>query len=106
MHAVKVTYTVKSEYVETNQQNITAVMDALRDNPIEGMWYKSFLLEDGQSFMHINIAKDKETADKLMDVEAFTTFRQQLKQSEPVAPPKVESITPVGDLTHFFYSYS
>lgn len=102
MKAVRVIYTVKPEYVETNQKNITAVMDYLRDNPIEGMWYKSFLLEDGQTFMHINISKDEETLGKLGEVELFNEFRRQLKESEPLVPPKSENISPVGNDSHFF----
>lgn len=102
MQAVRVTYTVKPEYVATNQANITKVMDYLKENPIEGMWYKSFLLEDGVSFMHINIARDEETMGKLQEVELFTEFQKQLRASEPVSPPNPESISPVGDASHFF----
>ncbi|MBT5856456.1 hypothetical protein HOH87_07490 [bacterium] len=90
MKAVKVTYTVKPEYVSTNQQNIKAVMDYLEANPIEGMDYNAYLLEDGQSFMHINVAKDEATMNQLLSVDAFNAFRMALKASEPVSPPKSE----------------
>lgn len=96
MKAVKVQYTVQPEYVEQNQANIQKVMDAIRANPIEGMQYSSFLLEDGQTFVHINMSKDEATMSKLNDVPEFTEFRIALKASGPVAPPKSESLNLVG----------
>ena len=96
MKTVKVTYRVKPEYVEQNKKNIHAVMDYLKDNPIEGMYYSSYQLDDEESFMHINIAQDEATMNKLNDVEAFTVFRMQLKASEPVEPPNAKDIALVG----------
>lgn len=92
MKAVRVQYTVKPEYVETNKKNIHAVMNHLKNNQIEGMWYRAFLLEDGQSFMHINICENEETMGKLGEIELFNKFRMELKASSPVSPPKSENI--------------
>ena len=66
MKAVKVTYTVQPEYAEQNKNNIQRVMSALRANPIPGMQYSTFILDDGQTFVHINMSKDQETLSKLM----------------------------------------
>jgi len=93
MKAVKVLYKVQPEYVRTNIENIKAVMNELEDNPIEGMWYKAFLLEDGQSFMHINISDNQEIMDKINDVELFNKFRTELKDSKPINPPVLEKLT-------------
>ena len=102
MIALRGTYTVKPEYVTTNQKNIAALMDHLHDHPIEGLWHKAFLLEDGQSFMHLNIAKDQATLDKISEVDAYRNFRTQLGASGPVAAPKLKNLSPVGELKHFF----
>ncbi len=96
MKAVKVQYTVKPAYVETNKANIQKVMDKLRENPIKGMQYASFLLDDGQTFVHINMADDQETLDKLQEVTEFNAFRRALKASEPVTPPKSENLNLVA----------
>jgi len=96
MKAVRVQYTVKREYVEQNKKNIKAVMDALKANPIDGMYYSSYQLADGVSFMHVNFAKDDSTMSKLNDVQAFNDFRMALKASGPVSPPNGEDITLVG----------
>jgi len=92
MKAVKVQYTVKPEYVEKNKANIRKVMEALRSNPIPGMHYASFTLDDGQTFVHINMAKDPETLSRLNEVKEFGEFREALKASGPVSPPASESL--------------
>ena len=96
MKAVQVVYTVQPEYVEQNKANIRKVMETLHSNPIQGMYYASFTLDDGVTFVHINMARDQETMDKLQEVEAFTEFRMALKASGPVSPPKSESLNLVG----------
>ncbi len=97
MKAVKVQYTVRPEYVETNKENIRKVMNKLRSNPIEGMNYSSFLLDDGQTFVHINMARDEETLARLQsEVPEFNEFRSALKESQPLSPPKSENLNLVG----------
>ena len=97
MVAVRVKYTVTTEYIEQNKANIRKVMDFLKANPIEGMLYSSFNIEgDEQTFVHINICKDGETLSKLNDVEAFQNFRQSLKASSPISPPQQTKLIPVG----------
>ena len=89
-------YTVKPEYVAQNKANIQKVMDALKSNPIAGMQYASFTLDDGQTFVHINMANDQETMDRLQEVEVFNEFRMALKASGPLSPPKSENLNLVG----------
>ena len=97
MKAVKVQYTVKEEYVVQNKANIQKVMEEIRTNPIEGMFYSSYTVEgDGQTFVHINIAKDGETIGKLNEVEAFQAFRKALKASNPISPPHRTDLELVG----------
>lgn len=104
MKAVRVQYTVKPEYIEQNKKNIRAVMDAIKANPIEGMFYSTYQLPDGVSFMHLNFATDGETMNRLNAVEAFTAFRMALKASEPVSPPKSEELEFVGSSIELFKS--
>lgn len=96
MKSVKVTYQVKPKFIEQNKKNIQAVMNYLKDNPIEGMYYSTYQLDDEGSFMHINFARDEETMNKLNDVNAFVEFRMQLKASEPIESPKSQNIEFVG----------
>lgn len=96
MKAVQVKYTVKPEYAEQNKSNIRKVMDRLKAQPIEGMFYSSHTLEDGQTFVHINIARDQETLSKLGEVEEFNQFRAALKASGPLNPPQSTQLNPVA----------
>lgn len=96
MKAVRVKYTVKPEYVETNKENIRKVMEVLKRNPIKKMQYASFLLDDGQTFIHINMAEDQATLDKLQELEEFGQFRMALKASEPISPPQSENLNLVA----------
>ena len=96
MKAVKVQYIVKPEYADQNKANIRKVMDALRKHPIDGMLYSTFTLDDGQTFVHINICRDGETLSKLNDVVEFQEFRNALKASGPVSPPHQTNLNPVA----------
>ena len=96
MKAVKVTYTVKPEYVDQNKANIRRVMEASRTNPILGMRYASFTLDDGQTFVHINMAEDEETLSKLGELKEFEDFRMALVASEPISPPDSENLNLVA----------
>lgn len=96
MKAVKVQYTVKPEFVEQNKANIRRVMEAIRSQPVPGMHYASFTLDDGQTFVHINMAKDGDTMSKLNDFPEFGEFRKALKESGPLSPPKADDLTLVG----------
>ncbi len=96
MKAVQVRYTVKSDYVEQNKANIRKVMDALVANPIEGMLYSTYTVDGGETFVHINIARDGETLSKLNDVQEFKDFRMALKASGPISPPNQTELIPVA----------
>ena len=77
MRAVKVEYTVKPEFVETNKANIQKVMDELREKGSPGVLYSTYLKEDGVSFVHFSIHKDEENI--ITSLPAFIAFSTQLK---------------------------
>lgn len=96
MKAVQVRYTVQENYVDQNKINIKKVTDALIAKPIDGMLYSSYTIDDGNTFVHINISKDGETMSKLSALPEFQNFRQQLKESQPLSPPKATPLELVG----------
>lgn len=96
MKIVRVQYTVRPEYVEANRARIRAVMEDLRAHPIEGMRYATFLLPDGQTFMHLNLSDRPEALEAFNRREAFRAFRSALRESGPVTPPKAEELELVG----------
>ncbi|NNE30333.1 MAG: hypothetical protein HKN16_11900 [Saprospiraceae bacterium] len=96
MKAVQVRYKVKPEYAEQNKANIQAVMQSLKENPVPGLYYAAYNLEDGQTFVHVNLAKDEETLKKINDLAAFLNFRKGLKESGPIEPPQATNMEPVA----------
>jgi hypothetical protein len=77
MRAVKVEYTVKPEYVETNKANIKKVMDELRSLGDVGILYSTYIKEDGISFVHFSIHKQEDNI--ITSLAAFKDFTNQLK---------------------------
>src|ERR1700733_3179086 len=77
MRAVKVEYTVKPEYVNTNKANIQKVMDELRSLGDVGILYSTYVKEDGVSFVHFSIHKEEENI--ITSLTAFKAFSSQLK---------------------------
>ena len=102
MKTVQVRYTVKPEYVETNKQNIGRVMQALRDINNPDLKYSAFLLEDSQTFVHIVMQANEEAAQRLQNLAEFNSFRQQLRASQPISPPKSENLTLVDTSWQIF----
>jgi len=96
MKAVKVQYTVQTKFIEQNKKNIQAVMEAIKANPIEGMYYSTFQLEDKNTFIHINFTKDEASMQKLGDIAEFNYFRKSLKESSLINPPQQANITFIG----------
>lgn len=97
MRAIKVQYTVKSNFVEENKRNIRKVMAILTANPIKGMQYSSFTSEENpNTFIHFNMAIDDDTMGKINGLQEFKDFQQALKKSQPIAPPKATKLQLVG----------
>jgi len=96
MDAVKVQYTVKESYVETNKANIGRVMAALRQLNNPDIKYASFLLDDGKTFVHWVMRASEAAQTVLSNLEEFQQFQQALRASQPEVPPKAENMTLVG----------
>ena len=101
MNAVKVQYTVKEEYVETNKANIQRVMADLKKINNPNIIYSAFLLDDGKSFVHFVMRVDDEAQKTLSDLPSFQEFQRQLRESGPEVPPQAENLTPVGSSVEF-----
>ncbi len=102
MKLIRVQYKVKAEYVDTNKANIAAVMSDLRALNNPNIKYSSFLEEDGQTFMHMAMYPDEETAKILNSLESFTKFRMELKASEPEIGPKAMNLNLVASAYDLF----
>ncbi len=102
MIAVKVMYTVKQSYVETNKENIKKVMSELKalDNP--GIKYSSFMLNDGKTFCHFGMYSDENALSQVTQLTSFKEFQNALKESLPGIPPKDEDLNLVPSAYDIF----
>ena len=96
MKAIKVEYTVKPEYVNTNKANIQKVMDELRALGDIGVLYSTYIKEDGCSFVHFSIHRNSEEPNIIPTLTAFKHFSEQLKAEGLVAPPQTVKLEMVG----------
>jgi hypothetical protein len=88
MNAMKVEYTVKPEYVNTNKANIQKVMDELRALGDVGVLYSTYIKDDGCSFVHFSIHRNSEEPNIIPTLEAFKAFSTQLKAEGLVTLPQ------------------
>jgi len=95
MQAIRVRYTVKQEFVDTNRANIAAVMAELRAKGDVGVSYTSFLEPDGKTFVHVLVARDEDARQVLPSLEAFNTFQAALRPNLEV-PPEPQPWAVVG----------
>lgn len=102
MNGVKVQYTVKQAYVETNKANIRLVMADLRKINSPDIQYSAWLLEDGKTFVHFVIRANDEAQKTVSELPSFQEFQRQLKESGPEAPPQAQNLGPVGSSWEIF----
>jgi uncharacterized protein YchJ len=102
MKIVKVTYTTKPDFAETNQKNINQVMADLRIKQGEGILYHVCLSPDNKTFTHTAFFKSDEDQKALLELSSFKHFQEQLKSSVPEVPPKQEFLTLVGSSKNIF----
>ena len=101
MKVTRVQYTVRSEFVEENRQNIEAVMRELRTLGDNDVRYAVYLHDDGKTFMHL-VHQNSAQAERLpTSLESFKHFQARLKQNLEV-PPKVETFAMVQSSTPIF----
>lgn len=93
METIKVQYTVKPDYVETNKQNIARAMVALRNLNRDDIKYSAFLMDDGQTFVHFVMRASAEAGSALTNLPEFQQFQQALRASQPISPPKADNLS-------------
>lgn len=95
MRAIRVKYTVREDFIETNEANIRRVMDELRALGDSGVHYTAFRPEGGATFVHIVVMEDASRGDVVHGLAAFQAFQAALKTGLEV-PPAAEDWTVVG----------
>ena len=101
MQAVKVRYSVRDDYVETNKANIAAVMAELKAKGDVGVRYAVFIESDGKTFNHFAAFRDEAGSEIIPGLPAFQHFREQL-QGGAETPPEQTDMEMVNSSVAFF----
>jgi hypothetical protein len=92
MIVVKVTYTVKSEFVQKNEENIRAFMKDFRKLNSAGFRYSAYVCDDKKTFVHLSMYKNEEIQKQVLAIDSFTSFQQQRDERGLEGPHKVETM--------------
>jgi hypothetical protein len=96
MIIVKVTYTVKPDFVQKNQQNIELFMVDFKKMNTDDFRYVSYLCSDGKTFVHLSHYINEEIQKRLLQTSSFLSFQQQRDESGLESSPEIEVMTLVG----------
>ncbi|MBT5220744.1 MAG: hypothetical protein HOI35_17730 [Woeseia sp.] len=87
MKAVRIRYEVEASFVDRNTTNLRSFMDALRRNPIEGLSFVAFVLDDKRTFVHVIIERDNTARGKMSAMPEFRTLQTELEENCPASSP-------------------
>ena len=90
MISVKVTYTVKPEFVQKNQENINLFMADFKKLNSDEFRYTVFLGNDGKTFIHLSMYQNEAIQKRLLDVPLFKSFQTQRDESGLEVEPGIE----------------
>jgi hypothetical protein len=96
MKIVRVQYTTRAEYVETNQENIRQIVNELKSLNHPGIKYSAYLLPDEKTFMHFDQFENEEAHQYLQSLGSFKKFAEELRNSKLEVEPKLELLTVVA----------
>jgi hypothetical protein len=95
MRQVMIRYTVKPEAVEENTALVEAVYEELQSRRPSTLRYRTFLLDDGVTFVHMAEDEATEEGGTLAGLPAFRRFREGIRERCAVAPVST-TLTTIG----------
>lgn len=99
MIIVKVSYTVKAEYIQQNRENINLMMADFQKMSSNDFRYHVYLMDDGKTFVHLSHFKDQDVQKKVLAVPSFLAFQKQRDESGLDNTHKVEELSFVAAST-------
>jgi hypothetical protein len=102
MKIIKVTYTVKPDFVPKNQENVKAFIEDLSKIDNSGLRYFAFLGGDGKTFNHFAIYEKDEAQKLLFDLPSFQFFQKERDGSGLEVSPQIEELTLVASSVNIF----
>lgn len=96
MISVKVSYTVKPEFVAQNKRNISIFLADFKKLVNTNFLYNVYLQEDGITFLHVSMYENEEVQNEILNLDSFLEFQQQRDESGLLNLPQIENITLIG----------
>ena len=81
MIVVKVTYTVKDDFVKKNQENINEFLKDFKKIKSNHFRYIVYIADDKKTFIHIAMYQDEAIQRELLAVQSFKSFQEQRNKS-------------------------
>lgn len=102
MISVKVTYTVKPDFVQKNQENINLFMVDFKKMNTNEFSYVSYICGDGKTFVHLSHYKNEDIQNRLLQVPSFLSFQKQRDDSGLENLPQIEIMQVVASSGDIF----
>lgn len=96
MISVKVTYTVKPDFVEQNKANIKTFLEDFKKLNPSDFKYDVFLCEDGITFLHLSSYKNEAIQNHILNVPSFKNFQKERDESGLNNSHKFELLEYIG----------
>lgn len=102
MIIVKVTYTVKPNFVNKNKENIQLFMEDFQKLNTNDFLYTIYSCEDGKTFVHLSHYKNEGIQKQLLEVPSFISFQKQRDESKLELVPTIETMCLVSASMNIF----
>jgi hypothetical protein len=96
MIIVQVTYTVKPEFVLTNQENIRHFLTDFEQLESNDFRYSVYLKADGRTFVHLSQYQNADIQQRLLATPSFIDFQQQRDVSGLIGEPVIDVLEPMA----------
>jgi hypothetical protein len=90
MITVKVSYTVKPEFVSKNKENISVFLNDFKKMDPSDFKYSVYLKDDNITFVHLSTYKNEIIQNEVLQVASFKEFQKQRDESGLNNSHKVE----------------
>lgn len=96
MISVKVTYTVKPNFVAQNKENIKIFLEDFKELGTSDFKYDVFLCADGITFLHLSSYRNEEIQNQILNVPSFKNFQRERDESGLDNSHKFELLEHIG----------
>ena len=96
MISVKVTYQIKSQFLEENKRNIQLFLADFKRMQTSRFLYHVYLKEDGLTFVHIAMYENADIQKQVLATPSFLEFQKQRDQSGSTEMVEIENLNHLG----------